>query len=108
MTTANQRALTTIQNIDGFIKKLAQKKVMDELANHSQEILQYINDDTSETPQLNSDASELFTIYREAIAEVDELQNKAASIRIRQDITKKINLISTKNYDKIQEDMSQG
>ncbi len=106
MNTANQKAVEAIQNIDGFIKKLAQKKVMDELADHRQEILQCINDDMQTIPQLNDNALELFNIYKDAIVKVDKLKNPKASEEVRLIVAQKINLIATKDYDRIQKEMT--
>lgn len=120
MTEANQKALRLIEDIDGpsslslvpsFLKKagikqMAQKAVIDELANNSQAIIEYINDTTKELPPLDNEALELFRIYQNLLIEVDKLNNAEVSTKIKSDISSKLKLITTKDYAKIRKEMS--
>ena len=120
MSTANQKAKEVIDNIEGpaslslvpkffkkaGIKQIAQKGVIDELADNSQAIIEYLNNSTQETPSLNDEALELFNIYKNVIAEVDKFESTKASTKIRSDIESKLRLIATKNYTRITKEMS--
>ena len=85
---------------------MAQKGVIDELAENSQAIIEYLKDTTKEPPPLDDEALELFNIYSLLITEVDKFKNEKASTRVREDIETKLRLIATKDYTAIKKGMS--
>jgi len=120
MSEANQKAAKIIEDIDGpsalslvpsffkkaGIKQLAQKAVIDELADNSQAIIEYINGTTKEPPLLEDKALALFHVYQSLLTEVDKFKNIKASAKIRDDIASKLKLIATKDYTRITKEMS--
>ncbi len=117
---ANQKALKVIEDIDGpsalslvpsffkkaGIKQMAQKGVIDELADNSQAMIEYLKDTTKKPPSLDNEALELFNIYSILIAKVDKFKNEKASTQVRENIETKLRLIETKDYTAIKKGMS--
>jgi Tfp pilus tip-associated adhesin PilY1 len=106
MQEANKDAKNVIENVEGLTKTLAQKAVINEIANNSNAIIAYLNDPTATQPQLNDAAAQLFNVYKSAIAKVDQLGDQNASKEIRQKLAEKIQLVATKDYEKIKKELT--
>ena len=98
---ANKNAGDVIKNAKGFIKALAQKRIVDNLAMYSNDILDYISGEITTPPPLEGEAMQIFDIYAEAIKKADETNNTEIKSRIRDLISQNVKLVATKNYSDI-------
>ncbi len=103
----NAKAKELIENVSGFIKPLAQKKVIDAVADRSGDIVSYLSGNADMLPQVdNETADAMLKLYVHAIEMVDALNNHNLSEEFRNEIISKIKLVGTKDYDKIKQEFS--
>lgn len=105
MKEANGEAKSVIENASGFVKALAQKAIVDEIADNSPAIIAYLKNESSTLPQLKNDASKLMHVYKNLVQDVDQIGDSNASREIRDQLIKKIQLVATKDYDQIKKNL---
>ncbi len=103
---ANNKAKDVINNVEGFIKSLAQKEIIDEVAKNSDGIIAYLNNTSSELPALNGRAADLINVYTDAVKRIDSLGNEKASQKIRAQLIKKIEIVASLDYAEIKKALS--
>ena len=103
---ANVNAKNVINNASGFVKALAQKEIVDTVADHSADIIAFLKGESTVLPQLNGDAAKLLDVYKDMITKIDQLNDKSASEEARNNLIKKIQIVGTKNYDVIKKELA--